>query len=253
MTSTLIVSYLGEGLLAARPATPAIDPAAIAFWYATDTLALSVYSVSGGWVAGGGYSAGTPPSVVQFKSKQGNACNSLVMTGTPANGNLLVAICFNPTSDTAQAGWTRQVDISTGTDFGVILTKICGGAESTTQSPLTGAPTVGATCIWELHHASGTPVFAGGASQAEQTSSTSVLVAVGMVPDAIGLAAVSLVTGQTITNTRNIGTQDVLDNTADRRVVAGHTDLSKTPNAGIVATFSGSGSSKAATCVISAP
>lgn len=253
MTSTLITSYLGEGLLANRPATPTIDASAIGFWYSTDTLALSVYA-NGGWVAaGGGYSKGIPPSVVQFAHKQGNANNAVLMGSAPTNGNLLVAMSFQPTSDTASSGWTKLVENSNGTDFGLIFTKVAGAGESTTQTPVTGSPTVGATMIWELSHASGTPVFVAGLSEDEHTGATASPVLIGLATDCLGLAAMSLVTGATISKVANIGTQDVLDNTADRRIAAGHVDLSAAPNAGIFASFSGSGSSKGATAIVSAP
>lgn len=51
MTSTLITSYLGEGLLASRPSAPAIDASACALWWATDQAVgsqLSVYA-AGAW------------------------------------------------------------------------------------------------------------------------------------------------------------------------------------------------------------
>lgn len=48
MASGLIGEYIGEGLLAARPATPDIGAGVIAFWYSTDTEMLSTY-VDGAW------------------------------------------------------------------------------------------------------------------------------------------------------------------------------------------------------------
>ncbi len=48
MSSGLITTYLGEGLAAARPATPDVGTGAIAFYYATDTNQLSTY-VEGAW------------------------------------------------------------------------------------------------------------------------------------------------------------------------------------------------------------
>lgn len=48
MASGLIVTYLGEGLLSARPATPNIGTGVIAIWYSTDTTMLSAY-VDGAW------------------------------------------------------------------------------------------------------------------------------------------------------------------------------------------------------------
>jgi hypothetical protein len=43
MTSTLITAYVGKGLAAARPASPAIAAGTIGWYYATDTGALSYY------------------------------------------------------------------------------------------------------------------------------------------------------------------------------------------------------------------
>lgn len=253
MTATVITSYLGEGLLANRPATPAIDSACIAFWYSTDTAALSMYA-NGAWTSvGGGYDKGTPPDQVQVAFNV-NGTKSVTMTA-PVNGNLLIAMAFNPTQDTAGAGWTKVAEVTTGTDFGIVLTKTAGAGESTTQSPLSTDPgsSTGCMVVWEYHHASGTPKFVQGATQAEQTGSVNVIVPLPNVKDCVGLAAVSAVSAITITKVQNIGTQDVLDNSAARRLVAGHTDLSKSPTAGILAFFSGSGSSKGATAIVSAP
>lgn len=253
MTSTLITSYLGEGLLANRPATPAIDANAIAFWYSTDTAALSVYA-NGAWSSAGGYDKGTPPSLVQFAFNV-NGTKSVTFSGAPANGNLLVAMAFNPAQDTAGAGWTKVAEVTTGTDFGLILTKTAGAGESTTQSPLSADPgsTTGCMAVWELHHASGTPIYVQGTTQVEQSGVASTLVPLPNVKNCIGLAAIGVVTAPTISKVQNIGTQDVLDNTSARRLAAGHTDLGQSPTAGILAFFSSSASSKAATAIVSAP
>lgn len=48
MASTLITSYLGQGLLAARPATPAIATGTYATYYATDAKVWSAY-FNGAW------------------------------------------------------------------------------------------------------------------------------------------------------------------------------------------------------------
>lgn len=48
MASTLITSYLGQGLAAARPATPPLATGAIGYYFATDTGVLSVYA-NGAW------------------------------------------------------------------------------------------------------------------------------------------------------------------------------------------------------------
>lgn len=56
MASGLLKTYLGEGLAAARPATPSVGANTIAFWYSTDSAEMSAY-VDGAWledVLGGG-------------------------------------------------------------------------------------------------------------------------------------------------------------------------------------------------------
>lgn len=68
MTATVITAYLSEGLAAARPATPAITTGAIAFWYSTDTSALSFYDAnSSSWVSvpisGGSTGAWATPAI----------------------------------------------------------------------------------------------------------------------------------------------------------------------------------------------
>jgi hypothetical protein len=211
-------------------------------------------NVSGGVISavagGGGYPAGTIPSVVQTAFSVAGG-NSATFGSAPTNGNLLVAIIFNPTGDTAGAGWTLQIANSTGTDYGAILTKIAGVGESLTQSPLTGIGGTGAIVIWELHSAS-TPRFIDGLSQPETSSSTSnIPVTLPNIKNCIGLSAIGVVTTPTITAAFNVGVQDVLDNTNARRLIAGHTDLSQTPMVGIFLTLSASGQSKGCTCVIS--
>lgn len=51
----LITEYLGSGLAAARPATPDVPTGALAFYFATDTEALSMYDQNdGAWQTTGG-------------------------------------------------------------------------------------------------------------------------------------------------------------------------------------------------------
>lgn len=249
MAATIITAYLGEGLAAARPATPAIDADAIGFWFSTDTGALSVYA-NGAWTStGGGYTKGTVPTVVQHGFAVGGG-NSVTLGGAPTSGNLLVAMCFNPTSDTIGSGWTKQTENSSGSDYGFIATKVAGGSESATQSPVSGVSTTGGIVMWEIHGQAGSGFFAAGGSQTEQSGTSGVPVLLPNVVNCLGLSAVSLISGVTITSALNIGTSDVLDNSGSRCLAAGHTDLGLTPMVGILANFSGSGSSKAATCLI---
>ena len=129
MSSNLLVTYLGSGIASARPATPSIAAGTVGVWWSTDTKALSVYDLTnGGWTAvGGGYSAGTPPTIVQ--SVHGNTGGAtgggsgLTFGVAPTNGNLLVAMAFNPTTATANTGWTQLASNSSGTDYGSILSR----------------------------------------------------------------------------------------------------------------------------------
>lgn len=66
MTSTLITAYVGKGLAAARPATPAIAAGTFAWYYATDTAALSYYD--GTWHA----VSSSDPSISPFLTVPAN-------------------------------------------------------------------------------------------------------------------------------------------------------------------------------------
>lgn len=197
----------------------------------------------------GGYVAGTPPTVVQVAHSVAGG-NSAVFGVAPTNGNLLVAMCFNPASNTAGSGWTSQTTNSTGTDFGTVLTKVAGAGESTTQTPMSGVTTTGCMVIWELHAAS-TPTFIAAQSQSETTGVVNIPVLLPNIVNCIGLAALSAVSNN-IANLFNLGTSDFLDNTnANRKLGASHTDLSKTPMAGLFGSFGSSTNSKGATALIS--
>lgn len=259
--SSVMKDYVGYGLAADLPVTPNIAAVAgfSSRYYATDTTTEyawdgSAWQVVSGGGGGGGYTPGTVPTVVQIANSVAGG-NSAVFTGTPASGNLLVAMCFNPTSDTAGSGWTKQFENSSGSDYGIILTKVCGGSESKTQSPLSGVSTDGVIMIWELHGQNVSTPFVFAASQAEQAGALfSAPVLVPNATNCIGLSALAASNSgsQTIVKALNIGTQDLLSNTGASRVAAaGHTDLSQTPFAGIAALFSASLNSKAATCLIS--
>jgi hypothetical protein len=66
MTSTLITAYLGQGLLAARPAAPALATGAIGFYWATDTQVMYAYT-NGAWrVASAGVDLYSPPLAASF-------------------------------------------------------------------------------------------------------------------------------------------------------------------------------------------
>ena len=138
--STLITQYLGEGTAASRPATPSVAAGCIAFYYATDTGALTVWNGSTWVAAGGGYNAGTAPTVVQ--SQAGNSGGAtgggagLTLGSAPINGNLLIAMTVNTPATTPGSGWTLLASNTSGTDDGYIYYKVAGAGESTTQAPL---------------------------------------------------------------------------------------------------------------------
>lgn len=198
----------------------------------------------------GGYNPGTPPTVVQTAFSVGGG-NSAVFGVAPTSGNYMLAMCFNPTSSTVGAGWTKEAENSSGTDFGVILSKVAGGAESTTQTPLSGVGGTGGIVIWELNGQNATSPLVFAASQPEQGGSYTLPVAVTNAEDCIGLSAVGVVTVSILAG-YSVGTQDVLDNSGSRKLLAGHTDLGQTPLAGLFAALASSNNSKAATALVRA-
>lgn len=103
----------------------------------------------------GGGSAGTPPTIVQYGSSL--TSKSVVLGIAPTNGNLLVAV-VKAGSNSWGAGWTQQDLNAAGTNYSNILTKVAGGAESTTQTPLGADANEDAICMWEIAGASATPI-----------------------------------------------------------------------------------------------
>jgi hypothetical protein len=202
-------------------------------------------SATGG--GGGGYAPGTPPTVVQVA--WATSAVAATFGSPPTSGNLFVAMAFNSANDTITAGWTKQVEDGSGTDWGDILTKPVGVAEPSLQQPMAVATANGGVVIWELAGANAVP-FVFGQSQPEQSGAFATPVLLPNVFNCLGLSAVSVITPQTIASGFNVGTQDVLDNTGNRKLFAGHTDLGQTPMAGVMASLSASGSSKGATCLI---
>ena len=202
---------------------------------------------------GGGYPKGDPPSVVQFAYAQ-SVSNAATFATPPTAGSLLIAHCFNPLTQTAAAGWTRQTSNSTGTDYGVILTRVAGASEPAAQTVLNGAGTTGAVMMWELSSTTGTPIYLSGATQAEVTGQgNSMPVIQPITKDAICLSSVAVVTGQTITASHNIGVLDILSNTGTRNIAAGHADLGDIGNGGLYVTLSAAANNKAASCLVGSP
>lgn len=249
MSSTLIVQYLGQGLAANRPTTPAIDANAIGFYAATDTGALSSY-YNGAWhTFGTGTGAGTPPSIVQVAHSIAGG-NSVTMGVAPTNGNLLVCMNFNPTSSAAGAGWTNIFTDSSGTDFGLILTKTAGVGESTTQTPGSGwNGTASATIIWELHGVTAGPLIKN-SSGGEQSGSAGYVPALPIFTNTLWLGAIGLVSS--VNNvTQYVAHSDAHDTSgANRQLSAGHATLADAGTGAMAEAFSGSSSYKSLGIVV---
>ena len=245
MAATLITAYLSEGLAAARPATPLIATGGIAFYFATDTATLSFWNGSA-WVNGvGGYNPGVTPTVVQVA----HAINgdSVTFGVAPTNGNLLVAMSFNPNSNSAGSGWVLAANNGSGADFGNLLTKTAGAGESTTQSPTSGAGSPAALVVWEINGATSGIILA--SLEAEQTGQTYAVSPIGAVPFDQGLlflGAIGLVssTGNFV---KMFGVvQDAFVKTGSgRQLAAGHAHIGNFPIPNIAATISGASSYKA--------
>lgn len=251
MTSTLITAYLGQGLAAARPVTPVLATGTIGYYYATDTGTLTVYA-GGAWRSVGS-PAGTPPTIVQ-SAHQNSGGSSVTMSGAPTNGNLLIAMSFNPGSNTAGAGWTQILNDGSGTDFGNIFTKTAGAGESTTQSPLSGADATSCCIIiWELSGAA-TGVLFTTSSGGEQTSKKA-----GFVPglplftNTIFLGAIGMVSTSFNNTTQFAAISDAKDTSGThRQLSAGHATLANSSIGAIAQAFSGAADYKSAGCVVAA-
>ncbi len=202
-----------------------------------------------------GYSPGTPPTVVQSAADVSGGA-SITLGGAPTNGNLLIAMCFNPTTATAGSGWTQVASVSTGTDFGTVFSKVAGASESATQSPLNSSPGgTGAIMIWEIHGQAGSGPVLAAASQAEGAG----LVGVGPVfpnlANVLSLSAMALVSASNNINKEYGVTQDQIINSGTvRQIVGGHSTLATAPLAQLFASFTGSGTpgSKGAVVLITA-
>ncbi len=251
--STLITQYLGEGTAASRPATPSVAAGCIAFYYATDTSTLSVWNGSSWVAAGGGYNAGTPPTVVQ--SGHDVAGNKQITLGSaPINGNLLIAMTVNTPATTPGSGWTLLASNTSGTDDGYIYYKVAGAGESTTQAPLAANEAPGCMVIWEINGQAATWLVQV-AMEAEQVTSVYAFSPV-MGPldqKLLFLGFIGLIsTAGNFTGTYGV-VQDQLVNTGStRQVFGGHSTLNNYPTAQIAAVISASSSYKAMGLIITA-
>lgn len=146
MTNTVISSYLGAGLLAARPVAPTVDTGAAAFYYGTDTTTLYVY-------AGGSWSTvtrpATAPTIVQSGVNAGAAIQGVTLGAAPTNGNLLVAIIAGGVPS-AGSGWSIDArGDNGGSTESRVFYKIAGSGESATQNPASATGNYGIV-IFEL-------------------------------------------------------------------------------------------------------
>jgi hypothetical protein len=176
-------------------------------------------------VAPGAGSAGTPPTIVQSGASTA-ASGSITLGAAPTNGNLLVAMCFNPTTATAGTGWTNVANNSSGTDFAFIVTKVAGAGESATQTPISGSPANAAIMMWELHGQSASPVITASMG-APVTGTNNVSSSFPGLTNVLNLGCGCVMgSGATITSVLNM-TQDQLVNTGNRRILGAHSDGSK--------------------------
>lgn len=90
MSSTLITSYLGQGLAAARPATPALATGTIGYYFATDTGVMSFYA-NGAWriAPPNGMDLWAPPLAASFPTIINGGGVSPVVTDTSYGTMLL--------------------------------------------------------------------------------------------------------------------------------------------------------------------
>lgn len=198
--------------------------------------------VGGG--GGGGYPAGHPPTVVQVAYS--TSAVSATFSVAPTAGNSLVAFTFNSANNAVAAGWTKRLENSSGTDWGNVCDKTAGASEPTTQQAMSTSTSSGGVVIYELaEFGGGTPSFVFGQTQSEQFDTSIIPVQFANVKDFIGISACGLVgTSITYTLVFNLGTQDVLDNTGNRRMLAAHSDLGALPICGVMGLLSGTGSTK---------
>lgn len=226
---------------------PGVDDDGAAIPMDAEQKGLSVYSQGASavltwsgtvWAAAGGGGAGTPPMIVQSGAENAGA-QGITLGGAPANGNLLVAMFFNASTDAVGSGWTKIAENSSGTDYGVIATKTAGGAESATQNPIGSAPGTGCIAMWELHGAASVVTTT---TQAEQSGLSGATGALPMPANMIFLAACGLVSASnSITAAYNVETDHLLNTGSGRQIVAGHADAGSAAFAQLFAIFSGSG------------
>lgn len=175
--------------------------------------------------SGGGAGPGTPPTIVQSAVSTA-ASGSVTLGAAPTNGNLLVAICFNPSTGSPGTGWTSQAANTSGTDFAFIATKVAGAGESATQSPISGSPSSAGIVIWEIHGQNATAPIVLSSVPGPVTATANNSGILPSLTNCLNLAA-GCISGSsgTITSIVNM-TQDQLANTGTRRIVGAHSTAS---------------------------
>jgi hypothetical protein len=127
-TSTIIQDYIGRGTFAARPATPPVSPGGIAFYFATDTVVLYMWT-GAAWVIVGSGTGGSAAPV--------GASGQFLTTGTTTNasnfaskGNVIVPDAVM--SITAVAALITSV---TGATYKVGIAPFNTGTNKMTSAP----------------------------------------------------------------------------------------------------------------------
>ena len=162
---------------------------------------------------------GTPPVIVQSKASV-TGTQSITLDSAPTEGNLLVAMWWNPSVGTDGAGWTRVAATDTGIDFAHIVTKVAGAGESATQSPINSSPGgTGGIIMWELTGqavsapvAAATMGFASGTLQFQGPA----------LPGVTDMIALHGSGGDNTYTSVSNAIQDQLVNSGGRKVYAGH-------------------------------
>lgn len=152
---TFLSDFLGANTLANRPASPNVPAGTAAFYYGTDTQILYLWT-GAAWIA---YSsqAGAAPTIIQNLAKDMTGAASVTLGAAPAQNNVLVFIWFGSNLPNPAAGWLSMNTNGLGFDFAGIFYKVCGAAESATQTPMSGNITAGTGIMYEIH--TGTPGF----------------------------------------------------------------------------------------------
>lgn len=189
-----------------------------------------------------GYPAGTPPTVIQVA--HGTSAVSASFAAAPTAGNLIVAMTWNSANNAVTSGWAKQLENSIGTDWGNVCTKVAGAGEPTLQQAMSTSTANGGVVLYELAKVGGTPAFVIGLSQDGASSPLVKPLILPNVKDMLGIGGLGLSGGVTYTQGFNVGTSDVFDNTGNRKLISGHSDLSILPGLAPMALISGSGQCK---------